>query len=289
MELRSRRMSEMTQRDPSSAWQGGRQMPEKLMRRYLLGDLKAKEKESFEETYFSNDSVYAALCGVEDELVDAYLCGRLSWSLRRKFTNYYLASPARVARVEEGRRVMLAVLPVSSDRLRFWSALLSLFRTQGRLAQLVAVLACLVVALGGAWLVLRANRLQNEVDQALEALRRYQRRDPAAAFPMPNAGLLTVILTPGVLKSGGQSPERTTVPAAVEAVRARLVVDAIAGFQNYRASLRTPEGVELWRQAGLKRRRVEALDVVVVILPTDLFTNTDYIIQLEGSADGGTF
>ena len=90
-----------------------------------------------------------------------------------------------------------------------------------------------------------------------------------------------------MLKGEGGAPGRMTIPAAAEAVRAGLVVSPATGYRDYRASLHTPEGGELWRQTGLKERRIGVRDVVVLILPTEILTGTDYIIQLEGSDNGG--
>jgi anti-sigma factor RsiW len=258
------------------------------MLRYLLGELKPAEKERFEESYFADDSVYAALCGAEDELIVSYLRGRLSWRVKRRFEKYYLASPTRVAKVEEDRRLMRAVSPGSADRLRFWAALASFLQAQSRVAQLGPLVASLVVVLCGVWLVERAFRLQRQVDQAFETLRRNQIGGLAAASPaMPNDGLATIILRSGMLKGEGGAPGRMTIPAAAEAVRAGLVVSPATGYRDYRASLHTPEGGELWRQTGLKERRIGVRDVVVLILPTEILTGTDYIIQLEGSDNGG--
>jgi hypothetical protein len=46
-----------------------------------------------------NDGLAALLCIVEDDLVDAYVRGRLSGEMLERFESFYLESPYRRAKV----------------------------------------------------------------------------------------------------------------------------------------------------------------------------------------------
>jgi hypothetical protein len=69
------------------------------LRRYLLGILRAEDAELLDELVFVNDDIASLLCIVEDDLVDAYVSGRLTGKMLRKFESVYLVSPRRRARV----------------------------------------------------------------------------------------------------------------------------------------------------------------------------------------------
>jgi hypothetical protein len=69
------------------------------LRRYLLGILQEEEAELLDEVVVVNDDVAALLCIIEDELVDAYVSGRLGGELLAGFESFYLASPHRRSKV----------------------------------------------------------------------------------------------------------------------------------------------------------------------------------------------
>ena len=76
---------------------------------YLLGLLPEEEAELLDEESIVDDDVAARLCGVEEDLVDAYVTGTLDAKNRSHFETYYLKSPLRRGKVKFARRFLAVV------------------------------------------------------------------------------------------------------------------------------------------------------------------------------------
>jgi hypothetical protein len=76
---------------------------------YLLGLLPEKEADCLDEASIADDEVAARLCGVENDLVDAYVMGTLDQNTRDHFEAFYLKSPRRRAKVNFARRFVTVV------------------------------------------------------------------------------------------------------------------------------------------------------------------------------------
>ena len=76
---------------------------------YLLGLLPEEEADLLDEESVVDDEVAARLCGVEEDLVDAYVTGTLDAPVRSRFETYYLKSPLRRGKVKFARRFLTVV------------------------------------------------------------------------------------------------------------------------------------------------------------------------------------
>lgn len=76
------------------------------LQRYCLGDLDPAAAELIEEEAVVNDEVASLLCRVENDLVDAYVRGRLAGEVLDRFETFYLASPRRRAKVDFAVRLL---------------------------------------------------------------------------------------------------------------------------------------------------------------------------------------
>src|SRR5689334_12572202 len=56
-----------------------------IFRRYLLGHMAEAERAEWEDNYFADDAQYERLSIVEEELVDEYVCGKLSPDEKAQF------------------------------------------------------------------------------------------------------------------------------------------------------------------------------------------------------------
>jgi len=81
---------------------------------YLLGLLPENETDLLDEDSIVDDEVAARLCGVEHDLVDAYVMGTLDQITRQHFEASYLKSPRRRTQVKFARRFLTAVDRASS-------------------------------------------------------------------------------------------------------------------------------------------------------------------------------
>src|ERR1051325_3604602 len=73
---------------------------EKLIARYLLGDLPEEQQVEIEERAFADKDYLALVTAVENDLIDEYVRRELSETERRKFESRFLASAERRKRVE---------------------------------------------------------------------------------------------------------------------------------------------------------------------------------------------
>jgi hypothetical protein len=73
------------------------------LQRYLLGQLSDEERDHLEGEYLVNSELHDQLVAVEDELIYAYVGGRLSPSQAISFERFFLQTPERRSRVEFAR------------------------------------------------------------------------------------------------------------------------------------------------------------------------------------------
>src|ERR1043166_4265999 len=169
---------------------------EKLIARYLLGDLPEEQQVAIEDRAFTDKDYLALVTVVENDLIDEYVRHELSAIERRQFATRFLASAERRKRVEfakaRARVPVVASVPerkvISEPAKWTWRDSLYAFliglNPAAKFA-LVAVMWLLVV--GGAWLLTETLRLrsqltqlqaqnqarQNELQQQVDAERRH--------------------------------------------------------------------------------------------------------------------
>jgi hypothetical protein len=67
--------------------------------RYLLGELSEEEADHIDERSITEDGVAWRLRRMEDDLIDAYVTGKLTGDARQRFTHFYLSSARHRDRV----------------------------------------------------------------------------------------------------------------------------------------------------------------------------------------------
>ncbi len=100
---------------------------ERLMTRFLLGDLLPAERQAIEERLTTDPEYLEALAALEDDLILKWHRGELSDGEQRLFTESYFSSPSRQARVasagdliEAAERWKAAAAAGSSVWTRLW-------------------------------------------------------------------------------------------------------------------------------------------------------------------------
>jgi hypothetical protein len=86
---------------------------EQQMVRYLLGELSIKDKLEMEMEFFTDPEIFDLLQGVEHDLIEGYINGKLSPSGRIRFERNYMTTPARLERVRFFH-TLATVLPFDS-------------------------------------------------------------------------------------------------------------------------------------------------------------------------------
>jgi len=164
---------------------------EKLMIRYLLGNLPEEQQLQVEREFLSDDQSYERLLALENELFYDYAQNRLSPGEREQFEKRFLSSERNRKRAIIASALahqMSQVEPVEAsenniaDRepQRFWQSVKLYFSAQSR-AMKVSLAALGVVSLASIWLIVGIVRQRNELNQfrALRAVQEDQLREQA--------------------------------------------------------------------------------------------------------------
>jgi hypothetical protein len=131
---------------------------EASMRRYLLGDLPADERDRLEESYFADNAQFELLETIEDELVDDFVYGTLSRQEQQQFLSHYLSTSKRRQRVTLARslKAMAKAPPPFSSRV--WERLTAPVRLP-----IVAVAATALVLIGSFTALVRFFDLRQQL------------------------------------------------------------------------------------------------------------------------------
>jgi anti-sigma factor RsiW len=164
---------------------------EKLLIRYLLGNLPEEQWLQVEKEFLSDDQRYERLLALEDELFYDYAQNKLSPGEREQFEKRFLSSERNRKRAMIASalaRKMSEAAPVETtendvaDRepRHFWRSLKSYFVAQSA-AMRVSLAALAIVSLALIWLVIGIVGLRNEFDQfrAQQAVQEDQLRQQA--------------------------------------------------------------------------------------------------------------
>ena len=271
--------------------------------RYILGQLPPEERARLEEEYFANSELFEELVAAENDLIDAYVAGRLHGNDLAQFESHFLNTPEHQERVAFARTLLQSKsrneLP-DPPPIKASSAqrTLSLFSARG----VAAALIFLVVA-GGLWLAiwdgLRYGReirqlrnsqaqlegtrqeLQQKIAQLESELARQTSPTPDHP-PLAPSGQAAVVLTLSAdLVRGHTKPN--VLPLSSSIASALLMLETGRGtYTDYESSLETPGGTALLTKKGLESWKSKEGTVVIVPLPAFALPHGDYVIRLIG-------
>ncbi|HEU4833169.1 MAG TPA: hypothetical protein VFS90_02100 [Pyrinomonadaceae bacterium] len=147
---------------------------EKLISRYLLGELPEEQQVEIEDRAFSDQEYLASITAVENDLIDEYVRGELSGDARQRFESRFLASAERRKRVEFAKALRTVVSESTAPEKKLvqpattWSWRESLYAFINGLnpaARLAFAAAAILVVAGAAWLFVETQRLRRQVTQ----------------------------------------------------------------------------------------------------------------------------
>jgi uncharacterized membrane protein YciS (DUF1049 family) len=148
---------------------------EKLLTRYLLGNLPEEQRLQVEGEFLSDDQRYERLLALENELFYDYAQNKLSPGEREQFEKRFLSSErnrkramiasALAHQMSETASVETAEKGIADrEPQHFWRSLKSYFVAQSA-AMRVSLAALAIVSLALIWLVIGIVRLRNEFNQ----------------------------------------------------------------------------------------------------------------------------
>lgn len=262
---------------------------------YVLGSLPEAEAERLDEASIVDDGMAARLRAIEDDLVDAYVRGRLSGVTLQRFERHYLASAHRRKKVEFARRFTNAVDRASTSSPVTPVPLLS----SRSVWKLTAIAASLLVASVG--LVMQTARVRSgmavvqqerqaldrraqdlhEETSDLRAAREIAAHAPERPRPTPEAPAIALLLFP-------QTREAGPVPAVVLPARATRITLELqlesAEPAAYQIGLRDPAVNQIvWRSAWT----ASAGRSLTVSVPASLLKPQHYSLDLSARQASG--
>ncbi len=165
-----------------------RQTDEKLIARFLLGNLAEQDRVALEERFFADDDFYSQMLAIQEELADDYVCGDLSESEREQFERRFLTSPYRRRRVEFAATLAKALPEMRDEQAKsatsawdvsWWRAPLGFLRTQSPAFTLAIYAAIFLLLFGITWLEIENRRLDAQLERARDEQGRFSKQAQA--------------------------------------------------------------------------------------------------------------
>jgi hypothetical protein len=270
------------------------ELPDEVIRRFLLGGLGASEQPEFEEQLFSDDGLNGRVRRAEFELADDYAYGRLNQADHSLFEKKFLVSAERRRKIEVSSvlRERFATAPVAKlgvfDRLR---SLFPVTRPAWRLA-FGAVL--LLILFGTALLVIKEPRLPQQIVRKLIPRRLAPRSESKEANHPTNDSSPQHQETPSPMPDHDQSSSSTVNVSLAVDNSAVPIVSMPKGVQDfvrfqlavsadqrgpYRAELFTVEGQTVFSAESIKAAETPGASVDFDVAAT-LLKPGNYQIKL---------
>jgi hypothetical protein len=142
---------------------------ERLIARYLLGELPEEQQVEIEDRAFADKDYLASITAVENDLIDEYVREELSEADRRNFENRFLASAERRKRVEFARALVNVTVVKKPDRapaaISWRDSLEAFFAGFNPFGKFALAAMTLLVMAGGAWLLIKTLPQRSQLTQ----------------------------------------------------------------------------------------------------------------------------
>src|SRR5215510_3243281 len=297
---------------------------EKLIRRYLLGELAEADQAALEQELLINRSKFEQVWAVENELVDSYARGEMSRADRKRFERHYLASPLHRERVAIAESFLTDIDQAPGETaevsekepLVHWRRRFPL-RSPRPVFGVVLVIA-LLLTFSLVWSYIERVRLTEQIanvqketqtERALLKQREWdlesrnqetekevadvsrrneQLKKELEQLRRRQAGpptILSFLLTPAPVRSE-KGPPQATIPPLAGKARLLMELDDI-NYANYQVILQSVEGREIFRRRTGKLRLGKDRQYATLPIKAGELTKGDYILILFGqTADG---
>ena len=272
-----------------------------VITRYILGQLSQEERARLEEEYFANSDLFEEIVAAENDLIDAYVAGKLRGDDLLQFENHFLTTAERRERVAFARSLLKgksAENPSRGSTLQTVPAnwrFLSLFSV----GRAVAAAVILVLLASSLWLAVKGVRLGRELKEIRSSQARLeqqrqelqqktaeleaqlaQRQAPPTPRYRPQTGEPIIALTLSANMPRGHA-KPNILPLSHEISSVVLMLETQSGpFVNYEIALETPEGTPVLRKKGLTSWASVQGRLVEVQLPAYILQRGDYVIRL---------
>jgi hypothetical protein len=257
---------------------------DELLIRYLLGKTTPEEADRLFERQMSDPAYLEHAMVVEEELIDLYVVGRLPRSDRRALERKIDTSPSLRQKVQLASSIYRHVVQKPISRMRPSARKVWAFR-------LVVATCILIVLLSALWLGHKRNvnipvQTENAPSRPAVAPTPEGSKEQLPKIS-PESSSATVIATlMPIERAQSTTKKRISVSNDAKWVRLRLVLQPADEFQFYRAHIGL-EGNESKIVSGwTPARKAPEGRVVVLKIAADRLFPGQYLVLLEGKADG---
>lgn len=262
---------------------------ERVLRRYLLGELNEDEQERVEVRFITDLDFKQRALIVEDELVEDYLSGELSDAEKALFTGHFLATPEQRQKLKIAGSVRrYLIVEKSPPPLEPDGEVLPLRARESGMKNrpfwrkpLILVPASLMILLVLVFGLLRLTGVQQRRNQLAEIRLELEQlnRQPGSAASS------SIFLTPLATRGAGDSNSLSRpADGAVVQLWLMLIKDE---YRSYQAVFRKEGDTEQFPLDGLRAETTVQGKAVPVRLLSKLLSPGVYIVKLNGIADGG--
>lgn len=229
------------------------------LRAYLLGQASETDVERLEGRLLDDEETFEVCRGVEDDLFDDFVAGRLSPVERQQFLERYGDQTGRVAFARALARRTVGQPAGGGVIQRRWMPL--------------AAAATLIMAAAG-WLLVRESP-------------RTAAPQNTAQSSVPAPIVATVILTLGTSRSAS-APSAVTLPRDASAVELRVRLDPADRFDRYVMELRSSADRVAWHADDLRATPAGADLTLVGQAPASALPDGDYELAVRGARPDGS-
>src|SRR5438309_3016617 len=285
---------------------------DKMIARYLLGELPEAEQTKLEEQAFSDSDYLQQVRAVEKDLIDEYARGELSGAARQAFEQRFFVSEGRHRQIEFARALMQvagespAKASSATATIPWWDSIFLFGRGLNPTLRFALAALALFAVIGGVWLFkesMRSRREQAQNQPPSEATppvqenatpkataeQRAQNEPQATPSPAnqlegrqtPQPVVASLLLLPGTSRGAESQPHLTITPATSTA-QLRVMLERGDEYKTYELQLRTVSGKVVRSQDGLTAHAGPGGRAVLLTLPASLLTTSDYELTLNG-------
>ena len=287
---------------------------DKMIARYLLGELSEAEQTQLEEIAFSDSDYLQQVRAEKKDLIDENARGGLSGPEREAFEQRFFASESRRRQIEFARALMQiagespARASSAVATTSWWDSVVLFGRGLNPALRFALAALALFMVIGGVWLVresTRSRREQAQIQPPIEATptppaqenappestaEQRARNEPQPAPSQNNRSegrqtpqpvVASLLLLPGTSRGAESHPHLTIAPATSTA-QLRVVLESGDEYKTYALELRTISGKVVRSLTGLPAHPGPGGRAVVLTLPANLLTTGDYELTLNG-------
>jgi hypothetical protein len=263
-----------------------------------------EEQTEFEMRYFGDAELFGQLCAWRNHLIDGYVSGQLSPSMRQRFeagieNSWAVNERIRFAETLQGEIDTRSGGFGSPRRGRFARIRESSWRAARGYRRPVLVAAILLSISGVAWLIFRSRQDSlNESARSENSSSGPSAQDPnRSTQSQPNlkesannsgtrtsgdlSSVLTIPLTSAVTGTASDVRADVLIPPSTVIVKLVLIVDQPQDA-DYSAIVTTAKDAEIFRTDYLKPHTNEAGKAVELYVPANRLPEGDCIVQLRG-------